>query len=47
MYLALEKGMTLHLNKLESSSPRDALCKIWLILVSDSGEIENAKTLQF
>ena len=27
MYLALEKGMTLHLNKLESSSPRDALCQ--------------------
>ena len=25
-YLPLEKGLALHLNKLESSSPRDALC---------------------
>ena len=29
-YLPLEKGMALHLNKLESPSPKDALCKVWL-----------------
>ena len=29
-YLSLEKVMTLHLNKLESSSPKDALCQDWL-----------------
>ena len=31
-YLPLEKGGALHLNKLESPSPKDALCKIWLKL---------------
>ena len=31
-YLLLEKGMALHLNKLESSSPKDALCQVWLKL---------------
>ena len=31
-YLPLEKGWTLHLNKLESSSPKDTLCQIWLKL---------------
>ena len=30
--LSLTKGMTLHLNKLESSSPKNALCKIQLNL---------------
>ena len=29
-YLPLEKGGTLHLNKLESPSPRDTLCQVWL-----------------
>ena len=32
-YLPLEKGMTLHFNKLESPSPKDALCQVWLKLV--------------
>ena len=32
-YLPLEKGTTLHLNKLESPSPKDALCKVWFKLV--------------
>ena len=29
LYLPLTKGMTLHLNKLESSSTRNALCQVW------------------
>ena len=32
-YLPLEKGGALHLNKLESPSPKDALCQVWLKLV--------------
>ena len=28
----LEKGGALHLNKLESPSPKDALCQVWLKL---------------
>ena len=31
-YLPLEKGWALHLNKLESPSPKDALCQVWLNL---------------
>ena len=31
-YLPLEKGGALHLNKLESPSPKDALCQVWLNL---------------
>ena len=31
-YLPLEKGGALHLNKLESPSPKDALCQVWLKL---------------
>ena len=31
-YLPLENGMALHLNKLESPSPKDALCQVWLKL---------------
>ena len=31
-YLPLEKGVALHLNKLEFPSPKDALCQIWLKL---------------
>ena len=31
-YLPLEKERALHLNKLESSSPKDALCQVWLKL---------------
>ena len=32
-YLPLKKGVTLHLNKLESHSPKDAMCQVWLKLV--------------
>ena len=32
-YLPLEKGWVLHLNKLESPSPKNALCLVWLKLV--------------
>ena len=32
-YLPLEKAGALHLNKLESPSPKDALCQFWLKLV--------------
>ena len=32
-YLPLEKGGNLHLKKLESPSPKDALCQVWLKLV--------------
>ena len=31
-YLSLEKGEALHLNKIESPSPKDALCPVWLKL---------------
>ena len=31
-YLPLKKGWALHLKKLESSSPRDTLCQVWLKL---------------
>ena len=31
-YLPLEKGGALHLNKVESPSPKDALCQVWLKL---------------
>ena len=31
-YLPLEKGGALHLDKHESPSPKDALCKVWLKL---------------
>ena len=31
-YLPLEKGVALHLNKLESPSLKDALCQVWLKL---------------
>ena len=31
-YLPLEKGVALHLNKLESPSPKDALCQVWMKL---------------
>ena len=31
-YLPLEKGRALHLYKLESPLPKDALCQVWLIL---------------
>ena len=29
-YLNFEKGVALHLNKLESPLPKDALCQVWL-----------------
>ena len=31
-YLPLEKGGALHLTKLKSASPEDALCQVWLKL---------------
>ena len=31
-YLPLEKDRALHLNKIESPSPKDALCQVWLKL---------------
>jgi hypothetical protein len=31
-YLPLEKGNHLHLNKLESPTPKDDLCQVWLKL---------------
>ena len=31
-YFPLEKGRALHLNKLETPSPKGALCQVWLIL---------------
>ena len=31
-YFPLEKGRALHLNKLESPSPKDALCQVWMKL---------------
>ena len=32
-YLPLERGNTLHLNKLKSPSHKDDLCQVWLKLV--------------
>ena len=31
-YLPLEKSVALHLNEIESPSPKDVLCQVWLIL---------------
>ena len=31
-YFPLERGTTFHLNKLESTLPKDALCQVWLKL---------------
>ena len=31
-YLPLDKGLALYLNKLESLSPKDALCQVWMKL---------------
>ena len=46
-YLPLEKGRALHMNKLESTSPKDALCQVWLKLASGSGgEDINVKSLR-
>ena len=46
-YLLLEKGVALHLYKLESPSPKNALYQFWLKLVSGSGEEnENVKSLR-
>ena len=39
--------MTLHLNKLESPPPKDALCQVWLNWPTGSEErVENVKSLQ-
>ena len=32
-YLPWEKGRNLHFNKIDSPSPKDALCQVWLKLV--------------
>ena len=32
-HLPLKKGGDIHLNKLESSSPKNVLCQVWLKLV--------------
>ena len=46
-YLLLEKDGALHLNKLESPSPKDALCQIWFKLAHSSWEeVVNRKSLQ-
>ena len=37
-YLPLEKGGAIHLNELESPSPKDAFCQVWLKLAQGSGE---------
>ena len=29
-YLASEKGVAFHLNRLKSTSPKDPLCQVWL-----------------
>ena len=34
-YLPFEKSVALHLNKLESLSPKDALCQVWLKLARE------------
>ena len=36
-YLPLEKGVAIHLYKLESHSPKDALCQVWLKLYCSRG----------
>ena len=43
--LPFGKSVALHLNKLESPSPRDTLCQVWLKLAQWSGEEdENVKS---
>ena len=39
-YLALEKGMALHLNKIEFPSHKNTLCQVWQKLVQSSGSGE-------
>ena len=44
-YLPLEQGGALHLNKLESPSPRNTLCQVWLKYgPSGSGEEDEKLT---
>ena len=40
-YLPLEKGGALYLNKLESPSPKDALCQVWLKLAQVYDDDDN------
>ena len=44
-YIPLEGG-ALHLNKLESTSPKDALCQVWLKLVCSGEDEKNVKRLR-
>ena len=37
-YLPLEKGGVVHMNKLESPSPKETLCQVWLIEIGQEGE---------
>ena len=41
----LKKSVVLHLNKLESSSPKNVLYLVWLNLVGSGKEEENVKSL--
>jgi hypothetical protein len=45
-YLPLEKGVPLHLKKLESPSPKDELCQVWLKLAQWFCRSQNCKSLQ-
>jgi hypothetical protein len=43
-YLPLENGYPLNLNELDSPSPKDDLCQVWLKWPTGSGEeVENVK----
>ena len=54
-YISLEKGMALYLIKLESSTSKNALCQVWIMLCAKFGwnwmsgsskEDDNVKSLQ-
>jgi hypothetical protein len=46
-YLLLEKGYPLLLKEIESLSPKDDLCQVWLNYSSGSGEeVENVKVFR-
>ena len=45
-YLPLEKGVALHLNKLESPCPKDDLCQVWLKLAQWFWRSQKCESLQ-
>ena len=46
-YLPLDKRVSLNLHTLKFTSPKDALCQVWLKMAGGLGEdVDNVKSLQ-